>query len=77
MASQMTKTRGGTVVMTAGVPIPTPKKNEKAVQGGAIGGGVGALVGGLLLFGPLGIAACAAAGAFAGAALGADAAKEK
>jgi uncharacterized membrane protein len=76
MSDDLRKKMGGTVVMTAGLPLPVPRKNENAVRGGAIGGGLGALVGGLLLFSPLGIAVAAAAGAFAGATIGTDADKQ-
>jgi hypothetical protein len=58
-------------VMTAGVPVPVPKKNVKAVKGGGIGGAVGALAGTLLFANPLGIAVLAGIGAFSGAAMGA------
>jgi uncharacterized membrane protein len=71
--SDLSKKAGATVVIAGGVPLPTPKRNENAVRGGAIGGGLGAVIGGLFLFPPLGIAAAAAAGAFVGARLGTDA----
>ena len=67
------KKAGGTIVMAAGVPLPTPRKNMNAVRGGAIGGGLGALLAGLFVFPPLGIAVAAATGAFLGAKIGADA----
>jgi hypothetical protein len=73
MAEDMKRKTGGTVVMTAGLPLPVPRKNENAVRGGAIGGGVGALVAGLFALSPFGIAIAAAVGAFGGAAIGADA----
>lgn len=72
MADDLKKT-GRTIVMTAGVPLPTPSKNVNAVRGGAIGGGLGALVAGLFVFPPIGIAVAAATGAFVGSAIGADA----
>lgn len=39
--------------MTAGVPVPVPKMNVRAVKGGGIGGAVGALAGALLLATPI------------------------
>lgn len=72
MSTKKVATRKGSIVYAAGVPLPTPARNEKAVKGGAIGGGLGALLGGVLLFTPLGIAVFAGIGAFAGAAIGAE-----
>jgi uncharacterized membrane protein len=72
MADDPKKT-GTTIVMTAGVPIPVPRRNEKAVRGAAVGGAGGALLAGLFVCPPLAIAVAAASGAFLGAAIGADA----
>jgi uncharacterized membrane protein len=72
MKNDLTKD-GATIVMTAGVPLPVPRGNENSVRGGAIGGGLGALVAGVFMFSPLGIALLAAAGAFTGAAIGTNA----
>jgi uncharacterized membrane protein len=73
MSDDLRNRTRGTIVMAAGVPLPTPRKNANAVRGGAIGGGLGALVAGLFVFPPLGIAVAAATGAFVGAAIGSDA----
>lgn len=73
MRNDLTTKTGRTVVVAAGMPLPVPKKNENAVRGGALGGGLGALVAGVCMFSPLGITLMAAAGAFAGAAIGTDA----
>jgi hypothetical protein len=73
MTDDPKKKTGTTILMTAGVPLPVLRKNEKAVRGAAIGGGAGALLAGLFVCPPLGIAVAAASGAFLGAAIGADA----